>query len=160
MKEVASHIAGWFIVFVLSLSFGVVIFWAIQNYINPGFDMIEPRVIGPTRLKNNDVLQVSYKIVRRRDCTLQVTRILQSVSGQFKGRETQLVTVEQSFKADNQIRDIGYAVELPSSLPEDPDVNENEYDVFNRVRFFCNGLDWLWPRYMTTPRLRITITRE
>ena len=159
------HILVWSLIALMSSCFGIVVFWAFQNYINPGVDLINPHVVGETRVKAGDIVSVEYTIIRRRTCTLQISRIIQTMNGRYKGREAQLQFVEISFKGDDKPRTIGYTVEVPPNLPEDPNEQEIDYDIFARVRYFCNGLDRIWPRYMThdgkldTGRVRITVTR-
>lgn len=163
---VSTVLMVWCFILLMTSSFAVLFYWALENSSNPGIELTNAHVVGSSDFMGGDVLRVGYTIVRRRDCTLQISRMLQAMNGRNMGREHRLAVVEISFTGDDKPRDVGYAVELPDSLPEDPTLKTVNFDVFNRVRYFCNGLDRVWPRYMMTngkaetARLPITITRK
>lgn len=112
-----------------------------------------------------DLVRMNYTIKRNRACTLNISRIMEDVGGRFENREHQVDYTEQTFGPELVSRPSGYTFEVPKSLPDDDRVKCQQYDVFSRVRYFCNALDQVIPRFMMTDgkretkRVRIDVCR-
>lgn len=97
-----------------------------------------------------EVMSVEYRIVRYRDCRLEISRLMERTTDR---REYQVQFLMQVIKADDPpfYRPGGYRVQVPLEL------TTGDYDVYSRVRYYCNGLDYLYPRYLITGKVRVRV---
>ena len=113
-----------------------------------------------------DPVRVNYTIKRNRACTINVARVMEDIDGLFKGREQQVDYTVQTFGPELLVRPSGYYFEVPKGKPDDANVKCQKYDVYSRVRYFCNELDRHVPRFMMTDgkqeskRVRIEVCRK
>lgn len=96
-------------------------------------------------------IELNYEVTRFRACKLEISRLMEN---RDQRREYQVQYVVQSFEADKppKPRPSGFRVQV---LPEIP---PGEYVLFPRVRYYCNGLDWLVPRYKVMAEVQVTVT--
>lgn len=128
----------------------ILLYWWGTNTFSPSSRFENPVLQGSSVVQPGDFVTVKYRVVRYRTCTLEINRVVEASSDR---REFLLQSIIQPVVVDNPPleRDLSYNVQLPYDLAP------GEYKLFTRVRFYCNGLDWLWPRLTTTPKLDLTV---
>jgi len=112
---------------------------AYENKFQPSTTFQNPRVNGPLDYKAGGVIEIDYEVTRFRSCKLEVSRL---VRRKFDYREFQIQFVVQPITADvpPYPRPSYYVAVLPMDLAT------GQYDVFSRVQYFCNVLDYIIPR--------------
>ncbi len=182
MKRIVLLIANIVVVVVLfgwAITFGYVVKMYWDNVTLPSSVFDEPHigsdpvcpesdlskcpvpVFAPT-----DLVRVNYTIKRNRACTINVARVMEDIDGLFKGREQQVDYTVQTFGPELLVRPSGYYFEIPRGKPDDARIQCQKYDVYSRVRYFCNELDNHLPRFMMTngkpesKRVRIEVCRK
>lgn len=128
---------------------GVFVYWWAQNTFTKSTE-VSGLQLSKSEYMAGEIVRADYFVTRHRDCRLEIIRILERVSDK---RDVQIQTTTQLVRADDPPikRPAAFKAQLPIEL------SSGYYDLYSRVRFFCNGLDYLVPRYMTTPRVRIYI---
>lgn len=92
--------------------------------------------------------------------------MLERIAGVFKGRQYLLGQRQITFESSPIPFVTGFTAIIPEQLPEDPTLDEANYETFNEARYYCNGLDFVIPRYLTTkgqnetPRIHVLIKRR
>lgn len=138
----------------------IVFYWWIINTFTSSTEFLNPHLVEPqskepllasvSNYQPGSLVLVEYDVIRHRDCTLEISRLMQRESDK---REFLIQFVTQSVSADVPPfpRPSGYKAKIPEDLPPDT------YKLFSRVRYYCNGLDWLWPRFKNMPPVTLTV---
>lgn len=127
----------------------VVLYWFLQNTLFVSTEFRDPKT-DKQEYMAGDVMSVTYTVYRHRDCNLEISRLVERVSDR---REYLVQLVTQVIRRDDPVfpRPSGYRVQIPLELTTD------DYDVFTRVRYYCNGLDYVIPRHLITVKVRVKI---
>jgi hypothetical protein len=135
----------------------LVIFWWAQNTFWPSTVFQDPKVVGSDTYRIGEQIRLSYTVTRYRSCKLEIGRY---VRRSLDRREVLMQSVVQIIKADNPPvgRPSGYVAEIPRGILN-PDELRVEADVFSRVQYFCNALDFLWPRIVDMEPVKIVIIK-
>lgn len=151
---------------ILIISFSIPIYWAISNIFFETVTLLDPHVVTPQPIVAGEEIRVEYIIIRHKACTLVVRSMLERTAGTFKGRQYLLGQRQITFESSPIPFVTGFTAIVPEQLPEDPTLDEANYDTFNEARYYCNGLDFVIPRYLTTkgqnetPRIHVLIKRR
>lgn len=140
---------------VLASCAAVITYWWAVNTFMPSTTFRDPHVVGPSILKPGDDITVAYVVTRYRDCKLLIGRYVRRKQDH---REVLMQSVTQIISADRPpvARPSQYIAEIPKGLIG-PGEQSVEADVFSRVQYFCNGLDWLIPRIVDMDAVPVTI---
>lgn len=125
-------------------SLGTLMTWWIENTFYPSTKFEGVTVIGPTTLHVGESIQLKYAVTRYRSCKLEIGRYVRRVKDR---REVLMQSVTQTVQASDPMepRPSGYIAEIPKGLL-DPGETEVDAEVFSRVQYFCNGLDYIIAR--------------
>jgi hypothetical protein len=104
-------------------------------------------IVFPTSVKHGESFTVIYDLVRHKSCTLDVARLLED----DEKRETVLVQQFQSFEGDDVVRQVSFEIPVPHTI------KPGDYLFFSRSRYYCNVLDSILPRYVTTTKVPIHV---
>lgn len=128
----------------------VIVFWLAENALTTT-TVFKDAKTDRTEYTAGDVITIDSFVNRYKDCKLEISRIMENLATR---REYLVQHVTQVIKADNPVfdRPNTYRFQIPLETVT------GDYEVFSRVRYFCNGLDFLWPRYMITPKARVHVT--
>lgn len=170
-----------------------VIYTAILNAIGPSTEYHRPEIGSGVMLPDGrigvfigDEFFVWITIVRHRvngNCLFEIERYAEVVDGPRAGRKYLISKTALQFVGANELRRtrwpvpeekyiLGYAVDNDNKprldMPLLPDgVEEREFDFYVVGRYFCNALDYLFPRYIQgglhpneTPRVRAVVKRR
>lgn len=131
------------------LSMGLIGYWWFVNTFLPTTEMFEI-VTDKTTYMVGEIAEVTTKVRRYRACRIESRRTMERVSDR---REYLVQVVSQEFEADKPIYDrpAGFRFQIPYEL------TTGDYYLYTRVRYFCNGLDLLAPRYNSTPKTTVHI---
>ena len=131
-------------------------YWYIENTFGNTSMVTEP-VANGTRFHVNDTLILQYHVVRYKTCELHLTRIFKRPDL----RETQLQYVIQAITGDEPpiIRNQGFQVRIPEGVLN-PHEKKVSGEVFTRIQYLCNGLDYLFPRTIDQEKVTITVYAE
>lgn len=128
-------------------------FWFFQNVFTKPTDIVDQVIVSPEPggVFPGSIVTVKFNVIRYRSCNLEISRVLEQDTP-FR-REIVVQVVVQSIDADDPPfkRESGYSVQVPIETEPGP------YWLFSRVRYFCNGLDYLWPRIQRFPRMHLEI---
>ena len=156
MKKLNLDIVCMLILVITSLTWsGATIFWWVQNTFTYSSVFSNPQLTGPTEVHVGDNIKVAYYVTRFRTCELHISRLMRRTSD---NREMQIQFVIQPIVADVPPlpRLSGYQAEVPSGILT-PGEKSVEVDLFSRVQYFCNALDYIMPRTVDMQPLRMKI---
>lgn len=151
LKPVAVNIA-------ILIPFGVIFalaWFGVSHILRRSTTFEHPRLEGEQIAAPGSVISISYDVTRYSSCTIEINRIAeyQEPGLQFR-RQWLLQAVVQTFQGDDVTRPSGYKVQLDPSMPD------GRYDVFSRVRYYCDALDYIWPRVIDMPRVRLVVSSQ
>lgn len=139
------------VVSTLTAAFAITIFilfayWWIDDSFFPSTMVENERLVTPATIKPGGEIKVDFIERRYRTCSLQIGRYIRRVDRQpFLGTaEYQVQLVIKSFNASRGSIPDSYMIAVPAFVPP------GDYEVFSRIRYFCDGLDYLRPRVLTT----------
>ena len=147
------------------------IYLALLNAIGPSTAYHEPSVQASERLRDGtpvlyvgDDLRVNITVVRHRlngSCRLDIRRFAHDLAS---GEHHMISKTEVQFVGQNELRrtqwpsppdkyTIGYAIDESNAPKMDepllpPGVNERQFRLYVKTRYFCNVLDYIFPRYI------------
>ncbi len=167
------------------------IWLATLNIIGPSTEYLDPRiptatiVDGKPTVYLGDLFYVQHTIVRHTlngNCTLAINRYAEDVDGPTPGKRHQIDYAELQFIGNNEVlhprwppaddpyklsferdRKDGLLKDKPL-LPEG--VDQITMDFFVVSRYYCNPLDYIFPRYIQgghpdeSPRVRAVVKRN
>jgi len=115
----------------------IVIYWSFERL----FAIIEIQNAAITKqppiFHVGEVIEVEYTILRRRTCHAEIIRYLERKSDR---REFIVQNVNMILEETRDVQASGFRIWVP------PELSSGPYVLFSRARYYCNGLDWLWPR--------------
>ena len=128
----------------------LVLYWWFANTFLPTTEMRDP-MVDKTEYTAGDVMEFTAHVYRHRSCRIESRRIMER---EDDGREYLVQFVTQEFLADDPVfpRVNTFRIPIPIEL------RSGRYDIYTRVRYFCNGLDFIIPRFMTTPKVNVYVT--
>lgn len=133
---------------------GIVIYFFVLNSLVIPTTMTDVRVDGPSVLAPGDIIKLRYNVIRNMRCTIDIYRMVKFIGpGEYHGSEFQIERQSQAFDEDHPVfsRPSGYSAKLPETLPP------GSYEIFSRVRYYCNFLDYALPRVRTMPKVKFTV---
>lgn len=170
LQRVIGCISFWVIVAAICSS--PLIYWAALNALGPSTEYHDPYVEGATRLPDGkyvaylgDRIFVRYTVIRHQingNCLLNVYRYGEYVGGALAGERVLLDYADLRFKGQNELRHprwplaglvLGYSVTesgaAHKAMPLLPKgVESQEFALYVVARYFCNPLDYVFPRYL------------
>lgn len=133
--------------------YGIVGYWWVSNITTPSSMVTDERIVSPAVMRAGGILTVDFTEYRYKTCTIQIGRYLRRVDRQpFLGVIEYLLQPSfKTFTAASKPRADNFSVMIPKTIPS------GDYEILSRIRYFCNGLDYLWPRIMTTRPLALKV---
>lgn len=174
MIERVKRYAVNIILLVASASLCLLTYWWAINTFTLSTHFQNPRVVGPAEYKVGDTIRLAYEVTRYRSCKLEIGRyvrrskdrrevLMQSLTQIIPAGNPDIIKIDQEGKKyavpdKSAPRPLpsGYVAEIPKGLLN-PDEKRVDADVFSRVQYFCNGLDWLWPRMVDMEPVKIVV---
>lgn len=135
---------------------GILVFWLMQNLTMPSTRILNPTIVNKQPVYVGDSVTVVYQIIRYRTCRLEITRLFERPDN----REIVLQYSVSNIEADPQpfLRSGSYTATIDPGVLN-PDESEITGTLFSRIQYFCNGLDYAWPRFWRTPGVLLTVAR-
>jgi hypothetical protein len=136
------------------------VYWGVLNALGPSTEYHDPYITGARRLDDGryegdvgDRVFVRYTIIRHAtngDCTLQIHRYGENVGGPEAGDRKLLDYAEVTFRGRDELRHPRWPsdglVLTSAMIPHD--LAQQELALYAVVRYYCNPLDYLFPRYI------------
>lgn len=127
-------------------------YYSFMHFTQPSSLFENPKIEGMGPIHPGDVITVTYDVTRRQNCTIAIDRVATKIDpGMMQDREWILQQVTQTFIGDNVTRPSGYKVQL------DPAILKGNYRVFSRVRYYCDALDYIWPRVVNMAPVHMVV---
>lgn len=142
-----------------------VIYWGTLNYLGPSTEYHDPYIEGAEKLPDGKYLAyvgdrvfVRYTVVRHRingDCRLKLRRYGEDVGGPHAGRRRLLDSTELRFRGADELYHprwplrgllLDHGDGVDPLLP--PGVDQQEIALYVVARYYCNPLDYIFPRYL------------
>jgi hypothetical protein len=160
------------------------IYFGILNTLGPSTEYYEPSVIGAALGPNGhyiaylgDRVAVTYTVVRHQingSCFIQVWRYGEEVGGTAPGRRRLLDYADLFFRGENELRRPRWPLDgmvLDYDFDHEPllapGVDEQAFDLYVVARYYCNFMDYIFPRYLQggikpdeTERVRLIVRRN
>jgi len=129
-----------FALFTIFVVFG---FWWFENHFQKSTIFENAHIVGPWIVKPGDNISVRYDVTRYKSCKLEIGRF---VRRGLDRREVLMQSVVQNIVASPNVRRLsGYDAEIPRGILN-PGETCVSTEVFSKVQYFCNGLDWVSSR--------------
>jgi cytochrome c oxidase assembly protein Cox11 len=130
--------------------------WWLQDTLVPSTQIELEHLGSPATVKPGATLRVDFTAYRFRTCTLDIWRFIERadqvpVLG-YPKYQVQFV-VKAVEKTPHPVTD-HYTVQIPSMTPP------GQYEIFSKIQYFCNGLDYMRSRYLTTRPLFFTVASQ
>lgn len=124
----------------------------VMNFTTASTLMLNP-VVDRNIVQAGDVIHVTYQIIRFKSCSLNINRLLISEdnSPAYPNREYLLQSVVQDVEGDGVLRPSGYDITIPSAIAT------GNYKLMSRVRYYCNAIDYVIPRFYTPKTINIKV---
>jgi hypothetical protein len=128
---------------------GFFVYWWVENHFTKATDVSSITTDKDT-YHAGDIVHVTMIVHRYKTCKIELTRVVERPSDR---REYVAQLVEQQIIADDPVidREWSYMFQVP------PELRTGDYILFSRVRYLCNGLDYVWPRVVVTPSVLLHI---
>jgi hypothetical protein len=141
------------VVFTLfSLSLAGLGYYVAHHALIPSTEVTDQKVDGPTTVAPGATIKVTDVVTRNDDCLIILARTASRMNaGPNSGRDWVLQTISQTFLGDHIPRPAEYTVQL------DPGMPDSTYRIFSRTRYFCDILDYAWPRVVDLGGIDITV---
>jgi len=116
-----------------------------SSFINPHFEN------NASTFKPGDQLCLRYTVQRLDHCTLEIARYIEDTIPD--GHKETLIQSQTQLITPGPPRPSGFAPcpLVPAGTPP------GRYKLFPRVRYYCNWLDYGWPRITNFPAVEITV---
>ena len=131
------RIAGYFLVVVVLLQLTWITKQAYDRSVYKTTIIKNVRIEGDTVIRPGDNISVSYDVARFDTCSIQITRVITGTHG----REYTVQEGAENFFPTNGFVKSGFVVVIPQYI------QPGHYTLTSYVRFFCNALDYLSPRF-------------
>lgn len=119
-----------------------------------------------------DKIFITYTVVRHSlngSCFERIWRYAENVGGPDAGEKHLLDFADLQFVGENEVRHarwpLGGLVLTNDLIPSE--TKSQKLAFFNAARYYCNALDYIWPRYLQggehpneTARVYLTLTRR
>jgi len=134
-------------------SVGILAYWFVVNTFTASTAVMDIQIVGSSVVQPGSSLNLQARFKRNRDCSIDVYRMIKRADGGMisNGSDLQVQHVMRAFKAGRSYHVAPISVDIPSF------VTPGKYILFSRLRYICNGLDLVWPRYLLEPSVEFTV---
>ena len=143
----------YFMMLVFTACFMVLAYWECTNIFTVSSTVTGSHIVGLSIVPIGADVTVEYAITRNRACSLEITRILKrtTIAAPYSGEEFQVGMTFRSFITEAKPLLANFVITIPKNAVP------GEYELFTRIRYYCNGLDWLFPRFLITESVKVTV---
>jgi hypothetical protein len=147
MKSVGQVLAVLLFLIPLFIA-GVFAFWFYENHYLPSSSFTDGHIEGTNEVKPGSIIRIRFEVTRYRTCAIEIQRLIENLATR---EEIQLQRVLISFVGTGEPFQQEYRIEVPR------EIKPGSYKIYNRVRYYCNPLDYIAPRIITSGELPLTV---